>query len=443
MLTEFKNHINRNSLFKPDDQILLAVSGGIDSMVMCDLFLKAKFNIGIAHCNFQLRGEESDGDETFVKRFATQNKIRIYTMKFDTEKHAGDHGISIQMAARELRYDWFEKIRKSKGFKFVSLAHNLDDVIETCLINLSRGTGIRGLSGIHIIKGNVIRPLLFAGREEIKKYSRENHVQFREDSSNLSVKYTRNRIRHHIIPEFTTINPNFKSGILSTISNLSDVEKIYFNMIERNRKEVVTEHKEQVAINIQKLKSLEPLSTYLYEFLRPFNFPNQSVGDIIESLDRIAGKQFYSSTHRLIKDRENLIITKLTDEECGLYYIEDNVPRISKPVEMSFKKTVRTENILFPASGRIAWVDYDLLEFPLILRKWKTGDYFQPLGMDNSKKLSDFFVDSKMSIHEKENTWLLTCGKRIIWIVGRRIDDRFKITDKTRTILMINLHQEK
>ena len=437
MLKAFTVYIEKYSLFNPEEQILLAVSGGIDSMVMTDLFLKARFSIGIAHCNFLLRGNESNEDESFVDAFCLEHGLRLHTNRFETTEHAREKGISIQMAARELRYSWFEKIRKSGDYSYVSLAHNLDDVIETCFINLSRGTGIRGLSGINRKSGKIIRPLLFASRNEIISHSKDHQIRYREDSSNKSVKYARNRIRHHIIPEFVTINPGFRKNILETITTLSDVDEIYRNTIENIKKEVFTVSDQKILINISRIKGLTPLNTILYELIRPYHFPKQSVSDIIESLDGIAGKQFYSSTHRLIKDRENLIITELPEYERDLYYVEDDVIHISQPIPLSFTQSDIPEELEFPREKRIASIDYDLLDFPLIIRKWKQGDYFQPLGMKNIKKVSDFFIDNKLSIHDKENTWLIVSGNKIVWIIGQRIDDRFKITAKSNRMLIV------
>ncbi len=439
MLDAFRDYIKEHALFQPEDQILLAVSGGIDSMVMTDLFLKGDFYVAVAHCNFLLRGDESDGDESFVEAFCLEHGLKLHIERFETEKHARDQGISIQMAARHLRYSWFEEIRKSFEYQYIALAHNLDDVIETCFINLSRGTGIRGLTGIKQKTGRIIRPLLFATREEIISYCNENQIRFREDSSNKTVKYSRNRIRHHVIPEFLNINPRFRKNTLETISNLNDVERVYMETIENKKSEVMSELDGKVLINIPELKKLHPASTYLYEFIRPYHFPKQTVVDIIASLDGIAGKQFFSPTHRLIKDREELIITELPEHERELFYIEEDVIHISQPIPVSFTQSEVPGKLQFPRDNRIACIDLDSLDFPLIIRKWRRGDYFQPLGMTNIKKVSDFFVDNKFSIHDKENTWILTSGDKIVWIMGHRIDERFKITEESTRMLVMEL----
>ncbi len=439
MLGVFNDYIKKHKLFEPEDQILMALSGGIDSMVMADLFLKGDFHVAVAHCNFLLRGEESDGDEKFVEAFCLEHGLKLHVERFETKEFARNKGISIQMAARQLRYSWFETIRKSYGYQYIALAHNLDDVIETCFINLSRGTGIRGLTGIKQKTGKIIRPILFATREEIITYCNENQIRFREDSSNQTVKYSRNRIRHHVIPEFLTINPRFRKNIIETISNLNDVEQVYRETIENKKNEIIREHGGKVLISIPKLKNLHPVATYLYEYVRPYHFSKQTVEDIINSLEGIAGKQFFSPTHRMIKDREELIITELPENERELFYIEEDVIHVSQPIPVSFTQSTVPRELQFPRDKKVAFIDLDLLDFPLIIRKWRKGDYFQPLGMKNIKKLSDYFIDNKFSIHDKENTWILTSGNKIVWIMGHRIDERFKITDRTTRMLVVEL----
>jgi tRNA(Ile)-lysidine synthase len=343
------------------------------------------------------------------------------------------------MAARELRYSWFEEIRSGGNYQFIALAHNMDDVIETFFINLARGTGIRGLSGIKPKKEKIIRPLLFASREEIIRYSEEKNVQFQEDSSNKKIKYIRNRIRHNIIPELVTINPRVRENILESISNLADVEKLYLQSIEEYKRDVIGRKGNSITIDIPALKVRDPMRTLLYELLRPYNFQKHTIRDIIDSLEGIAGKQFFSATHRLIKDRDELIITEIPEGERCRYYIEDDVIHIAKPIAVSFTCTNKPADLRFTNDPFLAYFDYDLLEFPLIIRKWEKGDYFQPLGMNHIKKLSDFFIDEKFSIHDKENTWLLTSGNKIIWIMGHRIDDRFKITSDSKRMFVVEI----
>ena len=442
MLTRFIDYITNNHLLNPEDKILLAVSGGIDSMVLLNLFAKTGFEMGIAHCNFQLRGLESDEDEDFVSKVAAKHTIPYFSKKFDTAEYARDLGVSIQMAARELRYLWFEEVRLAKNYDYIALAHNKNDVIETFFINVSRGTGIKGLTGIRNKQNKIIRPLLFATRREIEEYCSENKIQYREDSSNISTKYSRNKIRHHIIPEFEELNPGFYRTMYETIERLSEAEKIYAKAIEEKRKEVVIETREKVLIDIAKLKNLHPSATYLFEFLKPYQFPRQIIPGIIDALKGIPGKQFLSPTHRLIKDREHLIITEISMEEPKRFYIDDSTTSLTHPISLLLKRISRTSDFIIPPYPNIACIDYDKLNFPLMLRKWQKGDYFQPLGMDNIKKISDYFVDKKLSLPEKENTWILFSGAKIVWIIGQRLDDRFKVTEKTKEILQIECKEK-
>lgn len=439
MLTKFKDFIANNNLFNEHEEILLAVSGGIDSCVMADLFIKGNINCGIAHCNFKLRDKDSDLDEEFVEQIAAKNNLPFYTTSFDTETYAKNNGISIQMAARELRYHWFEHIRQQDNFAYIAIAHNSNDIVETFLMNLTRGTGIKGLTGIASKNDNIIRPLLFASRNEIIQYSIDNNINFREDSSNSVTKYTRNKIRHNIIPVFNEINPNFNHTILENIQRLKSVEKIYHKDIAQKAKLVVSKMNNNTLIEISELLKLDDYRNYLYEFLQPYNFSNLVLNDIESSLNKTSGKVFYSSTHKLLKDREHLIITKLTDESHVKYYIDEDIDIIAKPINISIRKDFKDDNFVVPKQSDIACLDIDKLDFPLIIRKWERGDYFMPLGMTQLKKISDFFIDSKMSIYEKENTWLLLSGNKIVWIIGKRIDERFKITDNTKNVVIFKV----
>jgi len=443
MLNRFKNFISENNLFDDNDKILLAVSGGIDSSVMTDLFIKSGYKVGIAHCNFKLRDKESDLDEEFVKQIAEKNNLQIFTTNFETENYANNNGISIQMAARELRYHWFEHIRQQNNYNYIAIGHNSNDIVETFIMNLTRGTGIKGLTGISPKNENIVRPLLFASRNQIKLYSIDNKIQYREDSSNYINKYTRNKIRHNILPIFHEINPNFNNTILENIHRLKSVEKVYYKDINQKSKAIITKKDNNILINIAELQKLNDYKNYLYEFLQPYNFSNLVLPDIEASLNKAPGKVFYSSTHKLVKDREFLIITKISEKHQNKYYIDVDISYISKPFEMSINVDEKDNNFIIPKQSDIACIDFDLVQFPLILRKWEKGDYFMPLGMGQLKKVSDFFVDSKLSIIDKENTWILLSANKIIWIAGKRLDDRFKITDNTKRIITFKLiHNE-
>ncbi len=437
--TEFHNFIAINQLCQLNERVLLGISGGIDSICMFHLFRQLNIPIGIAHCNFQLRGEESDEDEKFVQALANKYDIPFFNIRFNTAEVAKKEGISIQMAARDLRYDWFEETRNKYAYNYIAIAHNMDDVVETFLINLSRGSGIKGLTGIKPKSGYIIRPLIFSSRKEIKEYLDENDFDFREDSSNASVKYSRNLIRHKIIPLFEQLNPSFRETIAENISRLKDVEIIYNEHINNEIVSSIRYENERSYILIKKLKELNPVHTFLYEFLKPYGFSETQVLNIVESFDHTPGKQFLSPTHRLIKDREELIVEEKSSLNSGYHYIDANTENIEKPLNLSFIQLERTNNFKLFKSNKLGYFDLNKLEFPLILRKWKKGDYFMPLGMKNLKKLSDFFIDNKFSLSDKEDIWILESGNKIAWIVGHRIDERFKITDHTEKILKIEI----
>ncbi len=442
MLNLFEKYISDNNLFQKDEKILLAVSGGIDSMVMAHLFSKCEVDIGIAHCNFQLREEESDRDEQFVLDYASKVMVPIYSKRFDTSGYALENKISIQMAARDLRYHWFEEIRRAFKYDWISLAHNQDDIVETFLINLARGTGIRGLSGIKVKSNRIIRPFLFASRSAIEQYQKNNEIQFVEDSSNASVKYKRNRIRHRIIPQFEKLNPNFKNNVIETIENVGKTHDLFVDQISQKTNSIIQKKGGNIFIDIEKLLIHGHTATYLYEILTPYGFPHQSIPQIIESLQSNSGKQFLSNTHRLLKDRNHLIITPLESLDESEYKIESTVSKLESPINLIIQKIPRTTDFKVPTLNNIAILDYDLLKFPLILRKWKKGDRFQPLGMKQSKKVSDYFIDQKISLVEKEKTWLLISENQIVWIVGYRIDDLYKVTKESKQLIQFEIVTE-
>jgi tRNA(Ile)-lysidine synthase len=440
MLEEFSRFIESNSLCKPTDRILLAISGGIDSMVLLHLYFSAGYKPGIAHCNFHLRGAESDEDEKFVRSAADRMDADFHRQDFDTEQTAFESGISIQMAARNLRYRWFEKIRKKYGYNFIATAHNQDDVIETFFINLSRGTGIRGLTGIPVRSEKVIRPLLFASRESIVEYATEHDIRFREDSSNASDKYLRNRIRHHLIPLLEEENPSFRNALIDTMHKLLETEKLYAQELVHLKHRLVHTEGDRSRISIRDLSANDARRSILFEILAEYNFSSQAMEAINHSLEGPSGKQFLSATHRVVKDREDLIITPLDREEKRKYYLEQEAGRITEPFGLEWMVVDHTVTFHIPKDPKIACLDLQKLHFPLILRQWRSGDYFQPLGMQGMKKISDFLIDIKVSLPDKERTWLLTSGSKIVWVIGQRIDDRFKVMPETRQVLMMKFN---
>ncbi len=442
MQLSFLSYIQQEKLFSLSDKILVTVSGGVDSIVLCELFHQTKLKFSIAHCNFQLRDNESNADEKFVEQLASKYNVPFYSVRFNTKDFVEENKISTQMAARELRYNWFEEIRKNENYNYIATAHHLDDSIETFFINLIRGTGIAGLHGILSKQGNIIRPLLFATKNQILDFASKEKLKFREDSSNSSDKYMRNKIRHHIIPLLKELNPSFETSMNDTIQRLIKVEEIYNWNVKLEKRSLLHHKDNYVTVEKWKLKATKHSETYLYECLKTFNFNESTVKEIILGLSSEPGKQFFSPTHRLIIDREVLIIEEKSQITARLpteYATIDENKKIIfiGAIEVEFKTKLPSDKIT--RTRTTANLDFDKLSFPLEIRKWQQGDSFYPLGMKNKKKLSDFFIDNKLSLNQKENTWLLTSAGEIAWIIGMRIDNRFKVTDKTKKIYFAEL----
>jgi len=440
MLDAFQTYIRDEKLFAETDKLVLAVSGGADSMVLLKLFQQCNYEFCVAHCNFKLRGAESDGEEVFIRDYCGEHGIELFVKQFDTREYAQLEGISIEMAARELRYGWFEELRQHLNYDYLVTAHHRDDLIETMLINLSRGTGIRGLSGIQAKNGFVVRPMLFAAREEILAYAEENKLPYKHDSSNDELIYQRNIIRHQVIPLFESINPAFRKNAAKTASILKETTAVYQQRLNEIRADLKVEGEGICRLNIERLKTLQPQRTMLFELLHPYGFNAEQIQEIADSLDGEAGKSFFSKTHRLVKDRSELLITELETAAAQRYYIEEDCEAISEPVSLRFETIAKSPAFRFSTNPMVADLDCSKLQFPLILKKWEQGEYFVPLGMSGMKKLSDFFIDEKMSIPEKESAWILYSGKKVVWVLGRRIDDRFKITRDTKEVLRISIH---
>jgi len=448
MLLSFKNFILKEKLFNREQRVLLAISGGLDSVVMSRLFHLSGFHFGIAHCNFGLRGKESDQDELFVKKLASEYDIEYHINRFHIDKRDDKtclpvdlNGASVQMAARELRYEWFEKLRLTHGYDYIAIAHHKYDETETVLINLVRGTGIAGLHGILPKHGKIVRPMLFSGRKEIEAYASKEQIDYREDSSNKSLDYVRNKIRLKVIPVLKDINPNIEETFSQNVVRIRDMEEIYQQSIESAKQKLLVHEKRQTTISIDELRKLKPLNTYLFEILKPWGFNGSTVKDIIESLDAEPGKRFHSPTHQLLKDRDKLIITETLNNDHKELLIEQDLTRISTPLKLKMRTNMRN-GFQIPTTETVACLDYHKLHFPLVLRKWEAGDYFHPLGMKTKKKLSDFFIDNKLSRNEKDNTFVLVSGKDITWIVGQRIDNRYKVADNTEKIYLAELIED-
>jgi len=436
MQKEFNTHIKSLNIYN-NSKILLAVSGGADSVAMLDLFANTNYECAIAHCNFHLRDKDSSLDEEYVKLLSDKYKFKYFKIDFDTKKYANENGISIEMAARELRYTWFEKIRIENSYNFIATAHHKDDIIETFFINLARGTGIRGLTGISSVKNKILRPLLFADKNQIIDYLKKGKIKYRIDTSNFDVKIIRNKIRHEIIPAFQEINSSFSKKILQTVKYLNQAEQVLDNNLNTVKKHVIKTIDKLTYINIKKLKQHKPEKFFLFEILKEYNFNSKQVEGIYKAINKESGKQFYSNTHKLINDREQLIIeqNKISKNIEILIKKNDTNIQLSGNKHINIEVFANLKDYKIKKNRNIGIFDYDRLEFPLTIRNWQKGDYFYPFGMKHKKKLSDFFIDQKISVIEKETIKLLISRGEIIWIIGYRTDNRFKITRNTNKII--------
>lgn len=441
MLNEFLTFINKQNLIQPSQKVLLAVSGGMDSVVMCDLFSKAKLDFAIAHCNFGLRGEESNEDEMFVKKLSIKYKVPFHVTTFQTADFAENEKISTQMAARILRYEWFEKIRTQHQFDYIATAHHQNDVLETVLLNLTKGTGIAGLHGIRVKNGHIIRPVLFAEKESFFDYVVENQIIWREDSSNESNKYQRNLIRNEVVPLLKQINPNLENTIQQTVERITAVEDIFEQEMEMLRKQITWSDSQAIYVNYKAIKTLSQPVIKLAELLKPYHFNYQQSQDIFDAFDKESGKTFLTPTHTLVKDRTELVITPKNLQAFTSKTIEKNnvVVEFGDRMLNIGEFTEIEEGFVVPTAKKLACLDADKIRFPLQLRKWKEGDWFCPLGMNKKKLISDFLIDQKVPLNLKKEVYLLTSNGSIVWVIGFRIDDRFKVTDKTAKICLMEV----
>ena len=432
MLAKFQNHINGNLPFLKGKKLLLAVSGGIDSMVLMRLCIEMKMDISVAHCNFSLRGDESDADEDFVKSQTDKLQIPIFIKKFDTKKIAEKEKSSIQVVARNLRYEWFNTLLINNDYDYILTAHHLDDSLETFLINFTRGSGLNGLTGIPQQNVSIVRPLLPFSRTEIEIFANENKVEWREDSSNASDKYLRNKLRHDVIPMLKELNPSLLHSFENTISNLQQAQSLVDDASRIVYRKVVTDTNFQKRINLTELIQLPNYNAYLYQWLEPLGFSDwESINDLATAQ---SGKQIHSQNHTLLKDRNFLIVfPKQESEKTTLFLIEKDQNEVKFPLKISF---CNVDDISNQATNTI-FVDEDKLQFPLVIRKWQEGDWFYPHGLNGKKKLSKFFKDEKYSLLDKSEAWLLCSNNQIVWIIGDRQDDRFKVTETTTKILKI------
>lgn len=432
MLLPFQTHLQSQFPKVKEGKILVAVSGGIDSVVLTHLCHKINLNFSLAHCNFNLRKEESDGDELFITELADALEVEIFVESFETEAYAREKKISVQMAARELRYQWFENLRETLQFDYIFTAHHANDNLETVLINFVRGTGLEGLTGIPAKNGKIIRPLLPFSRNEIEEYARNSHLKWREDSSNASTKYLRNKMRHEVIPRLEEINPQLLESFANTQKYLQQSAMLVEDYISAIFPRIAKQEDYGYSFKVKMLKTIPNLRAVLYELFRAFGFTEWD--DVYDLLEAQPGKMVYSKTHRLIKDREELLLTTIPSVSQKEFGISEEEEVVMLPMGTFHIEEVEA---LSEASENVIFVDKDKLQFPLSVRKWKKGDYFYPFGMQGKKKLSKFFKDEKLSLPQKEGSWLLCSQNDIVWVVNRRPDARFAIGKDTRSILRI------
>jgi len=447
LLSIFQTHMQQAFPYisKEHTKFLLAVSGGVDSVVLLDLLAKSEFDFVVAHCNFHLRGEESNRDENFVKTLAEKYQKQIFIQHFDTRYFSQHQKISIEEAARKLRYDWFSTLLNDENIfsktyqnKFIVTAHHANDNIETLLINFFRGTGISGLHGIPARNGNIIRPLLFAKRETIKLYADENNLAWMEDSSNQSEEYTRNFFRQNFLPHVQQYFPKVEDNLLNNIERFKEAETLYRQAIDANKEKLLQPKGNEFFIPILLLQKAVALQTLLWEMLKKFSFTQLQTQEVIKLLGANSGAYIDSATHRIFKNRAHLIITPLQMNLSQQILINESDKKIEFEKGKIFISS-ENKNTEIDKSPAIAMLDAKNIIFPLLLRKWKEGDYFYPLGMKKKKKLARFFIDQKLSLSQKENVWVIESNKKIIWIVGLRIDERFKIKSSTSKIIKMIL----
>ena len=449
MLDQFTAYINRCRLIAEGEKIILALSGGIDSMVLADLLLKAKVEFVAVHCNFHLRGEESDGDEKFVRGYAERNGIQCFVKHFETEKYAAEQGVSIEMAARDLRYAWFEELRQQLGYDKIAVAHHADDQAETFFINLLRGAGLNGLKGMKPQNGVIIRPLLWASREQIRKYAVENHIVWREDHTNAESVYLRNKIRNQLLPAFDELHSDARQGLYKSLEHLASENELYRALLREKLAQIVEREGDVQRLPYSKLVKTEapepvegPTFSFqlLFEWLRQFGFNTDQCHFIYDAIGKGVGNQYFSATHCVVIGRDGLQLSELTEKTNDEIQIQRGEVEILSPVHLCFSKLEKTSDFVIDKSPEVAQLDFDTLKFPLTLRHWRHGDRFHPLGMKGSKLLSDFFVDQKFTEYQKQNVWLLvSADNAIVWMVGHRIDERFKTNSETKIIFRCQL----
>ena len=433
MKEQIQQYIIQHQLLSGEKPVVVGISGGADSVALLHILVSLGYKCIAAHCNFNLRGDESSRDEQFTTDFTQRLQVPLCKISFETNKYAQENRLSVEMAARELRYRWFEELLNTYDADAVAVAHHRDDSVETLLINLTRGSGLTGLTGIKPKNGNVVRPLLCVSREDIYAYIENNGLEYVTDSSNSSDIYTRNFIRLKVIPLLEEINPSVKASLARTANHLYDASLIYNHSVEEARRVIIQNNR----LSISALLSFPAPATILYEMLKSYGFSRTVCESIFTVLDKDSGKIFYSSTHRLLKDRSDLLIDVLSGEESKAYLINLEDDNVDLPVELKPEIVVIKESYQIEKDKKFAYFDFDKLSFPLVLRHWQEGDWFVPFGMKGKKKISDYFSDKKFSLFDKEKTWLLCSGQDVIWIVGERTDNRYRIEKTTKRVLKL------
>lgn len=440
LLDEFEKYITDNELFSHEDKVLLAVSGGVDSMVMLSLTAAAGYRFGVAHCNFSLRGKESDEDEALVEREATRLGVEFFNRRFDTTAEMERTGESMEMAARRLRYEWFRELCDEHGYTVIAIAHHVNDSIETFFINMLRGTGLRGLTGINTQLGRVVRPVMFATRRDLHDYAVAHHIPFREDSSNRSTKYLRNKVRLGLVPMLKEIKPQFTTIMRRNISRLSQAQEFITASVEIIKQEVIEHNNGIDTLYVNRIASSLPRNYVIYEILSStYGFKGDVVDALCHALDSDStGRRFYAREWVAVVDRGNVVVSRIMEEDSCETLVEQRMQRAYAGGSALYFEYCSIDFIdSYDLGDNVALIDADKLQFPMRLRRWKEGDWFVPLGMSGRKKLSDYLIDKKVSIAEKKRQFVLLSGDDIVWVVGRRLDDRFCITRTTENVLKI------